>query len=107
MGVRLLGARLLLFDMWFVGVLGCRSFIGWLRGKMICIGGVGVTDAGVECRFIEVFAVGGFEFCFGGVFLCRAQLQASRPECGGVEGLGSFAVNLILTQQFQQLRAVL
>ena len=73
-GVRLSGARLLSFDMCFVGVLGCRSFIGWLCGEMVGIGGVGVADAGIECCFIKVFAVGGFEFGLCGFFLCRAEL---------------------------------
>ena len=59
------GARLLSFDMWFVGVLGCRSFIGWLRGEVICISGVGVADTGIIGCFIKILAVGGFELGFG------------------------------------------
>ena len=106
-GVRLCGARLLSVDMWFASVLGFRSFFDWLRGEVICIGGVGVADAGVIGRFIEILAVSGFEFGFGGLFFCRAELEAGAHEFGGVEGLGFFAVNLILTQQFQQLGAVL
>ena len=73
-GVRFSGARLLSFDMWFVGVLGCGSFNGWLRSKVICVGGVGVADAGVECCFIEILPVGGFEFGLCGLFFCRAEL---------------------------------
>ena len=54
-----------LLYMWFAGVPGCGSFIGWLRSKMICIGCVGVADAGVIGRFIEILAVSGFEFGLG------------------------------------------
>ena len=64
-GVRFSGARLLSFDMWFVGVPGYGNFIDWLCSKMICVGGVGVVDAGVIGRFIEILAVGGFELGFG------------------------------------------
>ena len=71
--VRFSGARLLSFDMWFVGVLGCGSFNGWLRSKVICVGGVGVADAGVIGRFIEILAVSGFEFGLGGFFFCGAK----------------------------------
>ena len=72
------GARLLSIDMWFASVLGFRSFFDWLRSKVICVGGVGVADAGVIGRFIEILSVGGFEFCLCGFFLCRAQLQGNR-----------------------------
>ena len=68
----------------------------------ICIG-----NSAEKSRFAENIAVGGFEFCFGGFFFCRTELQACAHEFGGVEGLGSFAVNLVLTQHFQQLGAVL
>ena len=73
-GVRFSGARLLLFGMWFVGVPGCGNFIDWLRGKMICVGGVGVADADVIGRFIEILSVGGFELGLGGLFFCKAEL---------------------------------
>ena len=45
-----------------------------LRGKMICVGGVGVADAGVIGRFIEILAVSGFEFGLCGFLLCGAEL---------------------------------
>lgn len=61
------------FDMCFVGVLGCRSFIGWLCGEMVGIGGVGVADAGVIGSFIEILAISGFEFGLGGFFFCGAK----------------------------------
>ena len=63
--MRFSGARLLSFDMWFVGVLGCGSFIGWLCGEVICVGSVGVADASVVGRFIEILSVGGFELSSG------------------------------------------
>ena len=66
--MRFSGARLLSFDMWFVGVLSCGSFIGWLCGEVICVGSVGVADTGIIGRFIEILPVGGFEFGFGGFF---------------------------------------
>ena len=72
--MRLSGARLLSFDMCFVGVRGCGSFFCMLCSKMICIGGVGVADAGVIGRFIEILAISGFELGLCGLFFCGAEL---------------------------------
>ena len=78
-----------------------------LRGKMICVGSVGVADASVVGRFIEILSVGGFEFCLCGFFLCRAQLQAGLPKCSRVKGFGFFSVNLVLPQGFLELGGIL